>query len=119
MTRLVEFRATEKGYYGDVMRVPGGPHATFMVPEDFSCSWAERVDGKRAPIPTARVSADTIDAEALLAHEAQIGISEIPGESTDASNDIPGETADASDDIPAEISDASIDVNEATGVEVL
>lgn len=39
-----KFRAVDVGYYGDVLRKPGGPHEIFEAPADFACTWAEPVD---------------------------------------------------------------------------
>ena len=99
MSELVQFRATAKGYYGDIIHDPENErHVLFMAPEDFNCSWAVRDDGAVAAKPAA-ASEDTVAAEALLKAES------------DAAKPVV-----ASDDIPA---DAEKDVNEATGVETL
>ena len=90
MAKMVQFRATEKGYYGDIMHVPEGKHELFKAPDDWSASWAVRADGT-VPEPVAEVSEDTLAAEALLE----------------------GESAAAAEVV------AEADINEATGVEVL
>ena len=113
MTKLVKFKATARGYYDDVIHDPElSRHVIFDAPEDWSASWAERVDGKPASKPAPVISADTIAAEAILEAEAEAGIPDLP-------QDVPGvETDHDADDIPSDVSE-SADVNEATGVEVL
>ena len=104
MSKMVQFRATAKGYYGDIIHDPENEkHVLFMAPEDFECSWAERADGEVAAAP-AEVSEDTLNAE-----------SQLNAESAAAAPVVAEPDPAASDDIPADAED----VNEATGVEVL
>ena len=105
MPKMVKFRATKKGYYGDVIHDPDTDHhVIFDAPEDFQCSWAERVDGKAVkPKAKPEVSEETLAAEQVLDNEAA------------ASAEVIAETTAEDDDIPA----ATEDANEAAGVEVL
>lgn len=100
---MARFEATAKGYYDDVIHDPDTDHHVFFdAPDDFKASWAKRVDGaeEKADAP-AKVSEETLAAEAVLDTEAEAGIPDLP--------------EDKSDDVPVDTEDA----NEAAGVEVL
>lgn len=42
---MAQFRAIEKGYYGDIIRDPDNQATKFFdAPDNFKCSWAVKVD---------------------------------------------------------------------------
>ncbi len=113
MTKMVQFEAIEKGYYGDVIHDPATNHHVFFdAPEDWHATWARRVDGKVEAAPVAEVSKDTLDAEALLDTEAEAARPDVPEAAPEAESEV------SEDDIPADAGDTE-DANEAAGVEVL
>lgn len=75
------FRATKKGYYGDVIHDPDtGRHVIFEAPADFHCSWAELVDPadeQPDPADPTDVTVETQEAEALLDGEADAAADDV------------------------------------------
>ena len=69
---MAKFRATAKGYYGDVIHDPETDHhVIFEAPDDFECSWAEKVDDDTPVQAMPKVSKDTEKAEEILDTESE------------------------------------------------
>ena len=100
---MAKFRATAKGYYGDVIHDPETDHhVVFDAPDDWSASWAEKVDAETPVQEIKEVSVETEDAEAILNAESEAAKEDIPDAESETSKE----------DIP-------IDVNKEAGVETL
>lgn len=113
MPKMVQFRATAKGYYGDVIHDPDtNHHVIFDAPEDWSASWAERVDGKAPAEKVVEVSEETLAAEKILDTESEAARPDVPEATEEAKPEV------SEDDIPADAGDAE-DASKAAGVEVL
>lgn len=99
---MARFRATEKGYYNDVIHDPETDHhVLFDAPDDFECSWAVKVSGAEAKValdPVAEVSQETAKAEAQLDTESEAAAPVVNAE-------VSPDDAEAEDDIPADIDD--------------
>lgn len=52
----MKVRATQRGYYGNVLRDPGSPDDTFVLtdPKHFSETWMEKVKGEKSPAKSGR-----------------------------------------------------------------
>ena len=68
---MAKFRATARGYYGDVIHDPfTDHHVIFEGPDDLQGSWIEKVSDDTPVQAITETKPETLEAEAILDTEA-------------------------------------------------